>query len=53
MMSLITLKCKTCDKVVRDDAFSLICVSDWFVMQEQIKTWHDNDDWYDADEIIE
>ena len=44
---------ETCDKVVRDDAFSLVCVLDWFVSQEQLKLWHDNDDYCDDDEIIE
>ena len=42
-----------CDKVVRDDAFSLVCVPDWFLMQEEVKIWHDTDDWYDDGEIIE
>ena len=42
-----------CDKVVRDDTFSLVCVPDWFVTQEHINIWHDNYDWYDNDEIIE
>ena len=42
-----------CDNVVRDDAFSLVCVPDWFVSQRQLKLWYDNDDWYDDDEIIE
>ena len=37
-----------CDNVVRDDAFSLVIVS-----QRQLKLWYDNDDWYDDDEIIE
>ena len=42
-----------CDKVVRDDAFSLVCVPDWFLMQEEVKIWHDTDDWYEDGEIIE
>ena len=31
-----------CDKTVRDDPFSLVCVPDWFVTQQQIKLWHDD-----------
>ena len=41
-----------CDKAVRDDAFSLVCVPDWFVLQWQFKLWHDSNDWHDDDEII-
>ena len=44
---------ETCDKVVRDDAFSLVRVLDWFVSQEQLKLWHDSDDYCDDDEIIQ
>ena len=42
-----------CDKAVSDDSFSLRFVSDWFVTQEQIEIWHDDDDYCDDDEIIE
>ena len=31
-----------CDKTVRDDPFSLVCVPDWFVTQQQIKLLHDD-----------
>ena len=33
-----------CDKAVRKDLFSFQCVPDWFVTQQQVKTWHDDDD---------
>ena len=42
-----------CDEAVGGDTFSLICVPDWFVTQEQIEIWHDDDDYCDDDEIIE
>ena len=45
-----------CDKAVREDPFSLLCVPDWFVTQQQVKIWHHDDDFYDDDdddEIIE
>ena len=42
-----------CDEAVGGDIFSLICVPDWFVTQEQIEIWHDDDDYCDDDEIIE
>ena len=41
-----------CDKAVRDDAFFLVCVPDWFVTQQQVKFWDYNDDYCDDDEII-
>ena len=42
-----------CDKAVRDDTFSLVCVPHWFVAQEQIELWDDGNDYYgDDDEII-
>ena len=47
-----------CDDAVWGDLFSLPFVPDWFVMQDQIKLWHDYDDycndvyrlneWYDG-----
>ena len=40
-----------CDKSVRDDAFFLVCVPDWFVTQ-QVKLWDYDDDYCDDDEII-
>ena len=39
---------KMCDDVVRRDPYSLQFVPHWFVTQEQIKIWGDDDD-----EIIE
>ena len=41
-----------CDKAVRDDVFSLVCVADWFVTQKQIGLWGDDNDYCDDDEII-
>ena len=41
-----------CDKAVRDDAFFLVCVPDWFVTQQQVKFWDYDDDYHDDDEII-
>ena len=42
-----------CDSLVRDDPFSLQFVPDWFVTQQQVKLWHDDDDYYDDNEIID
>ena len=44
---------KICDKAVKDESSSLLFVPDWFFSQQQIKSWHDGDDFYDDDEIIE
>ena len=44
---------RMCDDVVRNYPFSLQFVPDWFVTQQQIKIWHDSDDWHDDNEIIE
>ena len=41
-----------CDKVVKNDAFSLVCVPDWFVAQQHIELWDDDDDYYVDDEIL-
>ena len=43
---------KTCDDVVQRDSYSLFFVPDWFVTQQQIKIWHDDNDYYDDDERI-
>ena len=40
-----------CDKAVRDDALSLVCVLDWFVKRKQIGPWDDGD-YCDDDKII-
>ena len=42
-----------CDKAVGSDSYSLQFVPDWFVIEQQIKIWHDSDDWHDDDELIE
>ena len=36
-----------CDAAVKEDSSSLIYVPDWFVTQQQVKLWHDDDDFYD------
>ena len=43
---------ETCDRAARNDFFSLHFVPDWFVTQEQIDLWHDDDDYGNNDEII-
>ena len=40
---------KMCDKVVRDQFFSLEYVSDWFVTHQQVKIRHD-DEYHDDDD---
>ena len=42
-----------CVDAVWGDHFSLQFVPDWFVTQEQVKLWHDYDDYYDDDKLIE
>ena len=42
-----------CDKAVEEDPGSPEYVPDWFVVQEQIDLWGDDDDYYDDDGIIE
>ena len=42
-----------CDEALREDPFFLWCVPDWFLTQEQVKIWHDNDDYCNDDELIE
>ena len=42
-----------CDDVVQRDSYSLQFVPDWFVTQEQLEIWHDDDDYCTDDEIIE
>ena len=41
-----------CDKAVKDDPSSLQFVPDWFVTQEQIDIWYDDDYWYHDDELM-
>ena len=49
--SLITQK--MCDAAVSEGSYSLQYVLDWFVMQDQVKIWHDDNDYCDDDEIAE
>ena len=42
-----------CEKAVKKYLWLLKYVPDWFVTHEQIKMWHDNDDYYNDDELIE
>ena len=41
------------DKAVSEDLYTLQYVHDWFVTQEQVKIWYDDDDYCDDDEIVE
>ena len=41
-----------CEKAVKDDPFSLRFVPGWFVKQQQIDVWYDDDYWYHDDELI-
>ena len=51
-ISPILLRCKICNKAVWKGPSSLHYVPDWFVTQQQIKIWHDNDDYSDDDRLI-
>ena len=42
-----------CDDAVCEDSYSLKYVPDWFVMQELVKIWHDDDDYYNDDDLVE
>ena len=42
-----------CDKVFWEHTFSLEYVPDWFVTQQQLKLWHDYDDYCNDDKLIE
>ena len=42
-----------CDAAVREDPWLLKYVPDWFVTQEQLKLWHDDDYHRDAKELNE
>ena len=44
---------RMCDKAVEYNPFSLQFVPDWFVTQEQLKLWHNSDDWHGDNEVIE
>ena len=43
-----------CDKAVEVGPFFLLYVPNWLVTQQQVKLWHDDDDFYDDDnELVE
>ena len=42
-----------CNEAVRDDPSSLQFVPRWFVSQQQLDVWYDDDYWYHDDELIE
>ena len=44
---------KMCEKAVEKYQWLLKYVPDWFVTHQQIKIWHDNDDYCNDDELIE
>ena len=41
-----------CDKAVRDYLFSLQFIPDWFVTQQEIDIWYDEDYVYNDNEMI-
>ena len=41
-----------CQRAVEKDPYNLKFVLDWFVTQEQVKIWHDEDDYCNDDEVI-
>ena len=41
-----------CDDELSKDPFFLQYVPDWFVTQEQITTWHDDDDHCNNDDVL-
>ena len=43
---------KMCSKALKDDTYYLQFVPDWFVTQQQLKIWHDDDDYCNVDELI-
>ena len=44
---------RMCDKAVRGDSSTLQFISDWFVTQQQMYVWYDDDYCFHDDEIIE
>ena len=44
---------KMCDAIVSEDPYSLQYIPHWFVTQEQVKIWHDDDDYCNDNEIVE
>ena len=43
---------KMCDKAVKDYPSSPQFVPDWFVTQQQIDIWYDDDYWYHDEDVI-
>ena len=41
-----------CEKAVKKYLWLLKYVRDWFVTQQQLKLCHDDDDYYNDDELI-
>ena len=41
-----------CDKAVEEDLGLLEYVPDWFVTQQQVELWHDDDDYCNNNEMI-
>ena len=44
---------ETCEKAIKKYLWLLKYVPDWFVTYQQIKIWHDNDDYCNDDDFIE
>ena len=42
-----------CNKALKKGPCFLIHVPDWFVTQDQVKTWHEDDCYCNDDEIVE
>ena len=42
-----------CDKVVKADSSTLQSIHDWFVTQQQMDVWYDDNYCYHDDDIIE
>ena len=40
------------DDTVSEDLYSLQYVLDWFVVETIVKTWYDEDAYYDDDELV-
>ena len=56
LLPLVPDRLKTqemCEKAVEKYLWLLKDVPDWFLTHQQIKIWHDNDDYCNDDELIE
>ena len=42
-----------CDKAFWEETTSWQYVPDWFAIQQQVKLWHDDDDYCDDEEIFD